>query len=106
MEAGIPTISLTLLPFITRRVKVPRALAVGFPFGHPLGKPFDKEQQLSIINDALQGLESITEPGTILDLPYKWPDEDTKKQDWWPLEPPPIAKLRQPQEGENKRRNP
>ena len=96
-EAGIPTISLTLLPFITRKVKVPRALAVEFPFAHPLGKPFDNEQQMSIINDALRELESISEPGTILDLPYKWPEEDVEKQDWWPEEHPPIHKFVQEQ---------
>ena len=92
-EAGIPTISLTLLPFITRKVKVPRALAIEFPFGHPFGKPFDNEQQLSIINDGLRELKSISEPGTILDLPYKWPEEDVEKQDWWPEEHPPIVKF-------------
>jgi len=103
-EAGIPTISLSLLPFITRKVKVPRALAVEFPFAHPLGKPFDKEQQLKIINDAFNGFESIAEPGTILDLPYKWPEEDTKKQDWWPEEPPPIHKFMQEQLAKKKKK--
>jgi D-proline reductase (dithiol) PrdB len=103
-EAGIPTISLSLLPFITRKVKVPRALAVEFPFAHPLGKPFDKEQQLKIINDAFNGLKSISEPGTILDLPYKWPEEDMKKQDWWPEEPPPIHKFMQEQLAKKKKK--
>jgi D-proline reductase (dithiol) PrdB len=103
-EAGIPTISLTLLPFITRKVKVPRAMAVDFPFAHPLGKPFDVEQQMSIINDAFRELTSITEPGTIVELPYKWPEEDTDKQDWWPEEPPPIHKFMQEQEAKKKKK--
>lgn len=104
-EAGVPTISLTLMPFITQKVRVPRALAIEFPFAHPLGKPFDKEQQLRIINDAFDGLTSIKEPGTILDLPYKWPEEGTGKQDWWPEEPPPIVKFMQEQEAKKKGKN-
>jgi len=38
-KAGIPTISVTLSPEITRKVNVPRAIDFGFPLGHPFGFP-------------------------------------------------------------------
>ena len=68
-------------------------MAVEFPFGHPLGKPFDKELQMKIINDSFDALQTMTAPDDIRDLPYTWSDEDTEKQDWWPEEAPPIAKF-------------
>lgn len=48
-KAGIPTVSITLLPEITRRVSPPRALAVDYPLGYPLGAPHEAELQTRII---------------------------------------------------------
>ncbi len=58
-------------------VKAPRAVFVNFPLGHNTGKPFDKQLQLSILRDALEGLQSIDRPGTIVDLPYRWSEDDS-----------------------------
>ncbi|HEA68738.1 MAG TPA: hypothetical protein ENI07_18265 [Desulfobacterales bacterium] len=69
---GIPTISITLMPWITEKVKVPRAASLEFPLGHPVGKPFDRAQQRMILLDTFRALESIKEPGVIIELPYKW----------------------------------
>lgn len=52
-EFGVATVSLTLLPEVTRKVQPPRALSVPFPFGYPLGKPFERVLQRSIILKAL-----------------------------------------------------
>lgn len=77
-EAGIPTTSVTSAIDITRLVKPPRSVFLNFPLGHQTGQKFDPELQKSILKDALNALYTIEEPGTILDLPYRWADDD----DW------------------------
>lgn len=69
---GIPTIGITLQKEVTTRVKPPRALYLRYPFGHPLGEAFHVRQQRTILLDALTGLETIREPGTILEPGYVW----------------------------------
>jgi len=54
---GIATTSVTVLPDITRRVRTPRALAVPFPLGYPLGRPADVELQTRIVRAALALLD-------------------------------------------------
>ena len=71
-EMGIPTISITLMPWVTEKVKVPRAVSLEFPLGHPGGKPFDQALQKEILIETFHALESIKEPGVIIELPYKW----------------------------------
>ena len=55
--AGISTVSITLIEDITRKVRPPRALAVPYGFGHPLGEPNNPEMQHAIIAEALALLE-------------------------------------------------
>ena len=50
---GIATVSLTVLPEITRRLKPPRALAVPYGLGDPLGAANDPALQRRIIDAAL-----------------------------------------------------
>ena len=69
---GIPTIGITLQREITTKVKPPRALYLRYPFGHPMGEPFAVKQQHAILETALRGLETITEPGTILEPGWPW----------------------------------
>ncbi len=69
---GIPSIGITLQKEVTQQVKPPRALYVRYPFGHPLGEALQVTQQRTILLDALKGLETITEPGTILEPGYVW----------------------------------
>jgi len=61
-EAGIASVSLTLLETVTRKVRPPRALFVPFPLGYPLGRPHDRGLQRRIILRALRLLESETLP--------------------------------------------
>ena len=60
--AGISTVSITLLEDITKKVKPPRALAVPYGFGHPLGEPNNPALQHAIIAEALMLLEDTKEP--------------------------------------------
>jgi D-proline reductase (dithiol) PrdB len=69
---GIPTVGITLQQEVTKKVKPPRALYLHYPFGHPLGEAFAVKQQRTILLNALQALEIITERGTILEPGYLW----------------------------------
>jgi len=60
-KAGIPTVGLTLLQMVTKKVRPPRSLYVPFPFGYPLGKPNETKLQHHIIRAALDLLESPDE---------------------------------------------
>ena len=57
-DAGIATVSLSLLPEVTRKVRPPRSMFVPFRFGYPLGEPFNKALQGNII---LKSLELLLE---------------------------------------------
>jgi D-proline reductase (dithiol) PrdB len=74
--AGISTVSVSVCRDITDRIKVPRVVAVRFPMGNVFGHPFDDTMHFRIIKDALQTLTTLEKPGTILDLPYEWIEEE------------------------------
>ena len=76
--SGIPTISIGNMPDRMARVRPPRALVVKFPRGSMLGEPLNQRRQRKIILDALRALETMTQPGTMQELPYRWqaPDPD------------------------------
>jgi hypothetical protein len=68
---GIPTIVVTLDTEQTALARPPRALhPKGFQFGHSLGKPFDKETQLTVLKEALQQLTIKQEPGQIREVDF------------------------------------
>jgi hypothetical protein len=69
---GIATISITLKPSLTEQMNVPRAANIRFPYGHPVGPAFEPEIQIQILKDALNLIEKISEPSTIVGLPYRW----------------------------------
>jgi hypothetical protein len=71
-KAGIPTVGISIVRKISENVKPPRTVFLPWPFGHPLGEPFNVAQQRTVLVDALSALCSITAPGTIIDLPYPW----------------------------------
>ena len=68
----MPTIGISLQKEITRKVKPPRAFLLRYPFGHPLGEAGHVPQQRTILREALRALETIREPGTILEPDYPW----------------------------------
>ena len=93
-EAGLSTVLVTVMPYWAERLGVPRTVGVEFPYGHPLGRPGDRDTQTGIIREALRLLEEATGPGEIRELDYVWPqDLDEAKKDWQPLEPSPIIKM-------------
>jgi hypothetical protein len=54
---GIATVCVVLLREIAEKVRPPRALAVPFPHGYPLGAPHDARQQREVVVAALGLLE-------------------------------------------------
>lgn len=69
---GIPTVGISILKEVTQKVRPPRSVFLRYPFGHPLGEAFNVAQQRTILLDALRALETIAEPGTIVEPGYAW----------------------------------
>ena len=67
-KRGIATTSVTMLPEITKKVRTPRALAVPFPLGYPLGRPDDVPLQMEVVRAALALLDSPGPPPVIVDF--------------------------------------
>ncbi len=64
---GIATTCIALLRSVAEQVRPPRALAVPFPFGSPLGKPNDRAGQLAVLRQALRLLEVPPPPPVLRD---------------------------------------
>lgn len=47
-----------------------------WPFGSPMGEAGNVLQQRRIVLDMLEAVRGLKEPGTIIDLPYRWRRED------------------------------
>jgi hypothetical protein len=61
-ERGIPTASITMLAKITEKIRPPRALAVPYPLGFPLGEANNRELQTKILRQLLALVERIDVP--------------------------------------------
>lgn len=69
---GIPTLCLGSALDILESGRPPRAAFVDYPLGHSSGKPFDPADQLEVVRAALQGFETMRQPGEIRVLPNRW----------------------------------
>ena len=89
--AGLSTVLVTMMPYWAEKVGVPRSLAVEFPFGHAFGEPGNAAQQMRVIRQALDVLETVEIPGTIIDSDERWPyPADQAIKAWQPEEPSPV----------------
>jgi D-proline reductase (dithiol) PrdB len=89
--AGISTISLSSIPDLTAAVSVPRLAAIEHPLGYLLGQPDDRESQTAVLRATLTALSEMTRPGSIVHLPFEWP-ESARRQNAHPPKAPPIAR--------------
>ena len=64
------------MPDRMERIKPPRALLVKFPRGSMMGEPGNIQRQRRIVLDALSALKTMTLPGTVQELPYRWKRPD------------------------------
>jgi D-proline reductase (dithiol) PrdB len=78
-KAGIPTIGISIVREYTEKVQPPRTVFLKWPFGHPLGEPGNVKQQRAVVLEAFRALYSITTPGEIVDLPFRWRRHDYEK---------------------------
>jgi hypothetical protein len=69
---GIPTVGISIVREYSEKVRPPRTVYLRWPFGHPLGEPFNIQQQRVIAAEALRNLCLQSLPGEIVDLPYRW----------------------------------
>ena len=74
-EAGIATVCVSTGRDLTLQVRPPRSVFVNHPMGNNFGAPHDTEMQLAILRDALALIETTTEGGLLVDLPYEWPEK-------------------------------
>jgi hypothetical protein len=90
--AGIATIALSMIPDLTAAAWAPRVAAIEFPFGRPFGQPHDAVTQRAVLRATLHALCDAAAPGTIIHLPFEWP-ESPEEVRWHPKEPSPILQL-------------
>ena len=57
----------------------PRAVFLDYPMGITIGRPSAPKEQFDITRTAVQALETIEEPGTILKHDYIWSETETWK---------------------------
>jgi hypothetical protein len=86
---GIATVSLSMIPDLTRAVGVPRLAGIGYPMSRPLGRPGDAEGQRAVLRAALALLESATGPDTYVELPFEWPESPAQARNASKDHPPP-----------------
>ena len=60
-------------------MKTPRAVFIDYPLGQTAGRAGNKQEQLSIIEKALEAIEKIDIPGSILDSGLRWEDDSRWK---------------------------
>jgi hypothetical protein len=72
--AGFSTICLSNIPALTAAVGVPRIAAIEHPFGQNVGRAGDNATHLAVLRATLGALEEIRRPGTVVHLPFEWPE--------------------------------
>ena len=83
---GVTTVALALVRELAVAVKAPRMLFLHWPFGHALGEPGNRLQQLTILHDAFSMAQSAPRPGLVVDLPYQWRRHQYMPIDDWTME--------------------
>ncbi len=65
----------------TEKVRPPRSVYLRWPFGHPLGEPFNSPQQSTVLKMTFSALCTARNPGAIIDLNLSWRREDYSRYD-------------------------
>ena len=91
-SAGIPTVTITMMPDLATKTRLSRVLGVEFPFGQAFGMIDDLAMQRTVAEAAVRLLETAREPETRQDLEIEWPiDTKTAYKAWQPAEVSPIV---------------
>jgi D-proline reductase (dithiol) PrdB len=91
--AGMPTVTVTMMPAVAEERRAPRIVGVEFPFGHAFGMPGDVVMRRRVLELALRVLAGAPSFGTRVDLDVEWPVPIREAyRAWQPREPSPIVK--------------
>ncbi len=91
--AGIPTVTVTMMPSVAEDRMAPRIVGVEFPFGHAFGMPNDSAMQRLTLELALRVLAGAARFGTRVDLDIPWPVPIREAyRTWQPKVASPIVK--------------
>jgi hypothetical protein len=91
--AGIPTVTVTMMPSVAEERLAPRIVGVEFPFGHAFGMPHDRVMQRRSLELALRVLAGATKFATRVDLDVEWPVPLREAyRAWQPKEQSPIVR--------------
>ena len=71
--------SLSSARSITQSVGTPRALYLDYPLGQTAGRAGDLDEQRQILELACHSFENMSHPGSIVDLPMRWSEDDAWK---------------------------
>ena len=95
LEAGgISTVTLSMIPALTRAVGVPRLAGISYPMGQPLGRPHDADGQRAVLRATLDLLATASGPDSYVDLPFEWPESPARARNASrDFPPPPIVEL-------------
>jgi len=92
--AGIPTVTVTMMPAVAAAVLAPRIVGVEFPFGHPFGMPGDRGMQRRVLETALTVLSGAAGFATRVDVDIEWPVPRAEAyRSWQPKEASPIVAM-------------
>jgi hypothetical protein len=83
-----------MIPEFTASVGAPRVAGIEFPFGRPLGLPGDRAGQRKVLQAALQVLGSARRPGTVIQLPFTWPQAPAEARAEPPTLPPIVQLIK------------
>ena len=81
-----------MIPEFTASVGAPRVAGIEYPFGRPLGLPGDRAGQRAVLAAALEVASLARAPGTVIQLPFAWPQSPRDARTDPPV-PPPIVQL-------------
>ncbi|MBK7585085.1 MAG: hypothetical protein IPI67_33465 [Myxococcales bacterium] len=90
--AGIPSVSLSMIPDFTRACGVPRLAGIAYPMSRPMGRPGDVRGQRDVLRALLELLPDARLPDTYVELPFVWPESPAQARKGADVRPP-IAGL-------------
>jgi hypothetical protein len=92
--SGIPTVTISLIPELTRAVGVPRLAGLAYPMGRSFGRPHDADGQRAVLRAALELFSTAAGPDSCVELPFEWPETPAQARNASKgLPPAPIVEL-------------
>lgn len=93
-ENGISTIIIGSARDIVENCAVPRFLFTDFPLGNPIGRPFDRKMQKTVIRESLSLLESAQRSKTTSASSLSWGEDQSWRKNNMDFSTNDLARLR------------